>query len=379
MMESAGYPHNEVAALEQLNTADRAYLAAMAEAVTQEHTDYTAPAPTSPAGRRKRGALDSSPAESRRAKRNAPSAAMSSHPDVDAAASYVESAVEAAQAAAAASVNAADFTALQQATVDHHESADPANASSTAAAALGSMYPTLHVPPTTEETFAAQIANENEHQPFGSNDMMPADGLPGSGNTGPLQAPLPPGQNGIRTDAPVFPGRPSEGPRPAVGSEEWHKQRKDNHKEGGSSARRLHALSPGATFANSYFQSSVGEEKQSMKESTSWPRSFLVAKRIKVPFYNAPCPSSHNSKRTRHRTSRSGRLKSFSRSRPFKSLVPQTTSSNRSVRERIEKWQHGSHSPQVMASKSLSLKKSPAPHDGIFGLFYRLVSLYASS
>lgn len=242
MMESAGYPHSEVAALEQLNTADRAYLAAMAEAVQQEQTDYAAPASTSPVGRRKRGASELSPAESRRAKRGAPPGSMSSHPDADSAASYVESAVEAAQAAAAASVNAADFTALQQATADHHEAADPANASSTAAAALGSMYPTLHVPQTTEETFAAQIASENEHQSFGSNDMIPGDGLSGSTNPGHLQAPLPPGQNGIRTDSSAFAGRASEGPRPAVGSEEWHKQRKDNHKEGKPRDHAPHSL-----------------------------------------------------------------------------------------------------------------------------------------
>ncbi|KAF3022615.1 basic helix-loop-helix protein [Neopestalotiopsis sp. 37M] len=231
MMESASYPHSEVANLEQLT--DPRYLAAMAEAVTQEQSDYAAPSSTSPS-RRKRSAPDSSPAESRRAKRGAASATMSNHADVEAAASYVESAVEAAQAAAAASVNAADFTALQQATqADHHESADPANASSTAAAALGSMYPTIHVPPTTEETFAAQAANENEHNSYGSNDMVPTDSMPDPSNQGPPQGPPQPGQNGLRSGAPVFqsPVQQPAGHRPAVGSEEWHKQRKDNHKE----------------------------------------------------------------------------------------------------------------------------------------------------
>ncbi|KAI0128554.1 hypothetical protein BJ170DRAFT_682340 [Xylariales sp. AK1849] len=218
-MESAGYSQIE-AAVQQLsnplnhplNHPDRAYLTAMAEAVTQEQPDFATPAPSSPNQKRKRGAPDSSPTEPRRTKRNTPAAAMSNHADADPAA-YVESAVEAAQAAAAANVSAADFTALQQATVDHHESADPANASSTAAAALGTMYPTLHVPPTTEETFAAQVASENEHQSFGTNDMLHADGLPDASNSG---------------------GRPpysTRDPKPAVGSEEWHKLRKDNHKE----------------------------------------------------------------------------------------------------------------------------------------------------
>ncbi|KAI1854497.1 hypothetical protein JX265_007634 [Neoarthrinium moseri] len=230
-MEAAGYSQTE-AALEQLNAPpDRAYLTAMAEAVTQEQSDYSAPPPLSPTQKRKRGAPESSPAEPRRAKRGAPAATMSGHPDADSAA-YVESAVEAAQAAAAANVNAADFTALQQAAADHHDPVDPAHASSTAAAALGSMYPTLHVPPTTEETFAAQVASE-EHQSFGANDMMSADGLPDAAGSGAGQGPQPPSQNGIRSSQPPYDGQNASPnvPKPAVGSEEWHKQRKDNHKE----------------------------------------------------------------------------------------------------------------------------------------------------
>jgi transcriptional regulator CBF1 len=230
MMESTDYTPTE-AALEQLKAPDRAYLAAMAEAVAQEQNDFTASAPTSPSQKRKRGPLESSPVEPRRAKRGAP-APMSGHPDADPAA-YAESAVEAAQAAAAANVSAADFSALQQATTDHHEAADPAdpaNASSTAAAALGTMYPTIHVPPSTEETFAAQAASENDHQTFGSGDMLPADGLSDPSNPGSGQPPQAPPQNGIRTNQAVY--QAPQAPKPAVGSEEWHKQRKDNHKEG---------------------------------------------------------------------------------------------------------------------------------------------------
>lgn len=226
-MESAGYSQTE-AALEQLKSPNRAYLTAMAEAVTQDHNDFVAQAPASPTQKRKRGVLES-PSEPRRTKRGAaPAAAMSSHQDVDSAA-YIETAVEAAQAAAAASVNAADFAALQQATADHHESADPANAPSTAAAALSTMYPTLHVPQTTEETFAAQAAHENEHQSFGSNDILQTDGLPDTSSSGVAQAPPP---NGIRSNQPTY--AVSQGHKPAVGSEEWHKLRKDSHKEGKS-------------------------------------------------------------------------------------------------------------------------------------------------
>lgn len=226
MMESTDYTPTE-AALEQLKAPDRAYLTAMAEAVTQEQNDFTGSAPTSPSQKRKRGNLEASPVEFRRAKRG-PAPTMSSHPDAESAA-YAETAVEAAQAAAAANVSAADFNALQQATTDHHhEAADPANASSTAAAALGTMYPTLHVPPPTEETFAAQAANENEHQAFGAGDLLSADGLQDTSNSGSAQAQPP--QNGIRTNQSVY--QASQAPKPAVGSEEWHKQRKDNHKEG---------------------------------------------------------------------------------------------------------------------------------------------------
>lgn len=311
-MESASYPHSEVANLEQL--ADPRYLAAMAEAVTQEQSDYAAPSSTSPS-RRKRSAPDSSPAESRRAKRGAASATMSNHADVEAAASYVESAVEAAQAAAAASVNAADFTALQQATqADHHESADPANASSTAAAALGSMYPTIHVPPTTEETFAAQAANENEHNSYGSNDMVPTDSMPDPSNQGPPQGPPQPGQNGLRSGAPVFqsPVQQPAGHRPAVGSEEWHKQRKDNHKEGESNDKVME-------YAADQVKLNADEGKLSMKVLMSWQRLSLDVKRTRAPSSSVPSPSSHNSRRTRRKTLKSGRWRSCSRNRPFKS------------------------------------------------------------
>ncbi|KAK8089305.1 hypothetical protein PG997_004266 [Apiospora hydei] len=225
-MESA-YTSTE-AALEQLKgPPDRAYLTAMAEAVAHEQADLSPSAPSSPSQKRKRGLPEeSSSPDSRRSKRSAPAAPLSDHAEPDNAASYVESAVEAAQAAAAANVSAADFTALQQAAADHHnEPDDAANASSTAAAALGSMYPTIHIPPTTEQTFAAQTANDTEHHhhPYGSAEMMHTpDGLPDtSGGVN---------QNGMRP-TPNADFMSQSGPKPAVGSEEWHKLRKDNHKE----------------------------------------------------------------------------------------------------------------------------------------------------
>ncbi|KAK1475796.1 helix-loop-helix DNA-binding domain-containing protein [Colletotrichum cuscutae] len=166
--------------------------------------------------------------------------------DVDTAA-FIENAVEAAHAAAQNGVSAADFSALQQAAAaEHSEAADPANASSTAAAALGSMYPTLHVPPTTEEQFAAQSSSDPTHgqdHGFGHADLSPPDGLPGL-------PPVPQPTNGLQSVQPQQSHQPHQhqqppppqhryssgsagtpAKKPDVGSEEWHKMRKDNHKE----------------------------------------------------------------------------------------------------------------------------------------------------
>ncbi|KAJ9154761.1 Transcriptional regulator CBF1 [Pleurostoma richardsiae] len=196
----------------------------MAETVTADHPDLSA-LTQSPPQKRKRGAPDSP--EFRRAKRGVPSAAMT---DVEEA--FMDSAVE----AAASGVNVSDFTALQQAAAEHSEAADPANASSTAAAALGSMYPTLHVPQSTEETFAAQTLDTDHHHADTSypGDVSQTDGLPidTSGSVHQLSPPNVQPTNGIRHPEPRF--QTSQGtptPKPAVGSEEWHKMRKDNHKE----------------------------------------------------------------------------------------------------------------------------------------------------
>lgn len=112
------------------------------------------------------------------------------------------STIDTAQAAAAG-VNVSDFNALQQAAADteHGDAADPANASSTAAAAL--VYPTIHTPQPSDENLAAQLGVEQE--------PPSTSYVPGS---------------------PVFQDIVYYGPKPAVGSEEWHKMRKDNHKEG---------------------------------------------------------------------------------------------------------------------------------------------------
>ncbi|KAK3357119.1 hypothetical protein B0T25DRAFT_147572 [Lasiosphaeria hispida] len=171
-----------------------------------------------PGQKRKRPAGSSSP-DSRRNKRGAPAAAMTV-PETDTQ-SFLEDPVSIAQAAQD-HVNVDDFAALAQASADHSAAADTANASSTAAAALN-MFPTLHVPPTTEETFAAQAAAEAHHDEnsFNVSAVSQPDGLPMAN-----QAPMPP-TNGVQDQR----YNSSHNPKPAVGSEEWHKMRKDNHKE----------------------------------------------------------------------------------------------------------------------------------------------------
>ncbi|KAK2592505.1 basic helix-loop-helix protein [Conoideocrella luteorostrata] len=177
----------------------------------------------SPGQKRKRE--DDSPAI-QRLKRTASSATMAANT-----AAFIENAIEATQAAAAANgVNVADFNALQQAAAaDHHETSDPdpTDATTTAQAALG-MYPTLHVPPSTEEQFAAQISAEDEHQHHDhtfNSEVPPPDMLDSS-------AVNDQSANGVQTPGHRYSvSSATPNPKPTVGSEEWHKMRKDNHKE----------------------------------------------------------------------------------------------------------------------------------------------------
>ena len=199
----------------------------MAATVSIEQPDFSDVTNT-PSQKRKRAVESTSPDSRRHKQRGPPAAAMTvSEADTQ---SFLEDTVGIAQAAQD-HVNVDDFTALQQATADHSTAADTVTASSTAAAAAAAlnMYPTLHVPPTTEETFAAQAAADGHHDEnsFSASAVSQPDGLP-------LVTPPPPPPptmqptNGLPPDQ----GYRTHNPKPAVGSEEWHKMRKDNHKEG---------------------------------------------------------------------------------------------------------------------------------------------------
>lgn len=190
----------------------------MSDQVATDQPDLSA-LTGSPGSKRKRE-LESPGAQ--RAKRAAPPAAMTADT-----ATFIENAIEATHAAAANGVNVADFNALQQAAAaDHTDATDPSNATSTAQAALG-MYPTLHVPPSTEEQFAAQ-AGDGEHHHDGSfnPDVTGHDGMMDPSAVG-QQPP-----NGMQAASHRYSTSSASNPKPTVGSEEWHKMRKDNHKEG---------------------------------------------------------------------------------------------------------------------------------------------------
>lgn len=192
----------------------------MSEQIVTEQPDLSA-LQSSP-GKRKRE-LESP--ESQRSKRSAATAGFSADT-----AAFITNALEASQAAQAAAISVADFSALHAAAAaEHPDASDPSNATSTAQAALG-IFPTLHVPPSTEEQFAAQANAEGEQNDSPYNDVPPApeammDGSPDGQNQG--QTPT----NGMNAHRFPTSGHSST-PKPTVGSEEWHKMRKDNHKEG---------------------------------------------------------------------------------------------------------------------------------------------------
>ncbi|KAJ2907225.1 hypothetical protein MKZ38_006519 [Zalerion maritima] len=229
----------------------------MADPVPQPEQEITSPG--TPGQKRKRSSEQGSP-DSRRSKRGAPAAAMSTGENM--ANNYLDS-TEIANAAAAASVNVADFSALHAAAhgADHHEqpeAADPANASSTAAAALDyPNIPNIHIPQTTEETFVPPPSLDEHHETsFTAADLghtpdglLPTHAAPSIASSVPSSVPImaPSSMPTAMPSMPQVPAIPSPvsgvpqngyartptqgGPRPAVGSEEWHKIRKDNHKE----------------------------------------------------------------------------------------------------------------------------------------------------
>ncbi|KIH88320.1 bHLH factor, other [Sporothrix brasiliensis 5110] len=189
------------------------------------------PSPPGSPSKRKRGAESSSP-DTRRSKRGAaaqtvPTAFMESAAQPDQAggaeATTDFSGVPAADAAATAADGAEGTEAAAGTDSDaaNQQRTNAANAASaaTAAAVLDSMFPQLNVPVSTEETFANQHVEGEHHgdaSAYSAGDVTQGD----------LSLDVAGGSNGVGK-------RPMSGiqSKPAVGSEEWHKMRKDNHKE----------------------------------------------------------------------------------------------------------------------------------------------------
>ncbi|KAF7558699.1 hypothetical protein G7046_g5457 [Stylonectria norvegica] len=198
----------------------------MAESVIAEQPDLSGLIGSPPQKRkRETGSPDLS-----RNKRPAPAAHMSTGDTT----SFIENAIEATQAAVASGVSVADFNALQQAAAaEHNEAPEQSNATTTAQAAQAAlgMYPTLHVPPSTEEQFAAQAAAEGDHGHDNSfnPDVSQSDSIM---DPQPVTTPQQTPTNGVQHPGPRYSTSAApHNPKPTVGSEEWHKMRKDNHKE----------------------------------------------------------------------------------------------------------------------------------------------------
>ncbi|CAK7214098.1 basic helix-loop-helix protein [Sporothrix bragantina] len=188
----------------------------MAEAAAEQPPDLS---PSSPSQKRKR---EPGSPDTRRSKRGAApieaaaTAFMEAHGQPDQTAEFT---TDGTPAPAPAPVPEEAEVAPADASAPTHTDA-ALDASSTAAAALGSMFPQLNVPAPTEETFANQHVDGGEHHgdtsAFSTGDVTQGGdlGLDVSGANGIAKRPM----SGIQA-------------KPAVGSEEWHKMRKDNHKE----------------------------------------------------------------------------------------------------------------------------------------------------
>jgi len=112
--------------------------------------------------------------------------------------------------------NYANLHQHQQGNPDHQNgAADHANASSTAAAALAGIYPTMTIPQPTDVSFVSQASENDRNQD--SSFMGDSQQAENSFMDNSQQQHQTPGRNSVS--------------KPVVGSDEWHKVRKDNHKE----------------------------------------------------------------------------------------------------------------------------------------------------
>lgn len=104
-----------------------------------------------------------------------------------------------------------DYNSLQHGHLESHNGSS--EHASTAAAALAGIYPQMTVPQSTDVSFATQGSdmNRNQDSSYMDNSQQGQESFMENQN-----------QSGDRGSI----------SKPPVGSEEWHKVRKDNHKEG---------------------------------------------------------------------------------------------------------------------------------------------------
>jgi len=130
----------------------------------------------------------------------------------------------------------AEALAQHNAGNDHSSHDDATNGQSVTDTASAALHYSMTVPPPTEETFLAQTTNEQDDRPSEPNfDIETAtneytnisnDQPPDVQQETPSQ-PQPPAQI-----TPAEDESPTSGSKPNVGSDEWHRVRRDNHKEG---------------------------------------------------------------------------------------------------------------------------------------------------
>lgn len=145
-----------------------------------------------------------------------PNAAELSNQFLDDMADNAETPIDFTPVAASSNATVAGTALDRLKKLNQEKASNSGNASDTASAALAF---TMTIPETTEKTFMNQVS-EN------SSDPSIKPGLSSDVDFG--------GAASGNDDSHIV--TPSTGSKPLVGSDEWHKQRKDNHKEGLSSS-----------------------------------------------------------------------------------------------------------------------------------------------
>jgi hypothetical protein len=163
----------------------------------------------------------------------------------------------------------------------HQNGSNTASVGDTAAAALA--YHQMTVPQATELQFQTQGSggdsfsmSDHHQQQTGMQDFS-LEALKAATQTGRA------GQS-AQSESPPQSGSSH---KPTVGSEEWHKVRRDNHKEG----RHFQSCTFGMTNMT---QLNAADAKLSTRASTSWPKSSQAAKRTRVQSCNVPFSLSLN-------------------------------------------------------------------------------------